>query len=336
MYIKELKIGSLQLAHNLILAPLCGCSSLPLRVLAKENGAALSYPDMVKSEAVVRHNLKTLNLINFLEDERPIGIQICGGDPQTMHDTACIITERQPDLIDINMGCPVRKIVNSNAGSALLQDPGKAEAVIKAVVKATHLPVTVKIRSGWNESTLSYCEVAKAAENAGAAAITLHPRTREQFFKAHSNWEHIRQIKSLVSIPVIGNGDVKTAEDARQMFEETGCDGIMIGRGAMGNPWIFQQIKHYLTNGEHLLKPDWSKVLATVVRHFQLMIQSEGVHRGVLKMRRHACWYIKGYPGAAKLRQRFMSMRIPEDFCAIMADLGVAVDVSVDDNGQAA
>ena len=300
--IKPLQIGSVTLPNNLILAPMAGVTDLPFRSLCRQEGAGLIYTEMVSAKAVLYKNKNTEELMTIDPRENPVSLQLFGSDPKIMAEIAHQIEERPFDILDINMGCPVPKIVNNGEGSALMKNPILAEKIIKEMVKAVHKPVTVKIRKGFDDDHVNAVEMAKRAEAAGAAAIAVHGRTREQFYSGKADWDIIRQVKEAVSIPVIGNGDLLCAEDVIRMQNETGCDGFMIARGAQGNPWIFRQILHYFETGEILPKPEFQEVRDMILRHAQMMIDFKGEYIAIREIRKHAAWYTAGYKNSSKLR----------------------------------
>ena len=300
--IKPLQIGSVTLPNNLILAPMAGVTDLPFRLLCKEQGAGLLCMEMVSAKAILYKNKNTIDLLKIDERELPVSLQLFGSDPDIISSIAHQIEDRPFDILDINMGCPVPKIVNNGEGSALMKNPKLAGEIIEKTVKAIQKPVTVKIRKGFDDDHVNAVEVAKIAEASGAAAIAVHGRTREQYYSGKADWDIIRQVKEAVSIPVIGNGDLLTAEDVIAMQEQTGCDGFMIGRGAQGNPWIFRQVLHYFETGEHLLKPSFEEVTEMMLRHARMMLEFKGEYTGIREIRKHGAWYTAGYPNSAKLR----------------------------------
>lgn len=300
--IKPLQIGSVTLPNNLILAPMAGVTDLPFRLLCKEQGAGLLCMEMVSAKAILYKNKNTEALLEIDKRENPVSLQLFGSDPEIISQIAHQIEERPFDILDINMGCPVPKIVNNGEGSALMKNPKLAGEIIEKTVKAIDKPVTVKIRKGFDEEHVNAVEMAKIAEAAGAAAIAVHGRTREQYYSGKADWDIIRQVKEAVSIPVIGNGDLLCAEDVIAMEEQTGCDGFMIGRGAQGNPWIFRQVLHYFETGELLPKPSLQEVTDTILRHARMQLEFKGEYIGIREIRKHAAWYTAGYPGSAKLR----------------------------------
>ena len=296
------KIGNVTLENNIILAPMAGVCDLPFRVLCKEQGAGLLCMEMVSAKGIYYHNRNTEILLATVPEERPVSLQLFGADADIMSEMAKRIEERPFDILDINMGCPVPKVVNNGEGSALMKQPKLVYEIISKMVKAIEKPVTVKIRKGFDDAHVNAVEIAKIAEEAGAAAIAVHGRTREQYYSGKADWDIIRQVKEAVSIPVIGNGDILTAQDVYEMRRQTGCDGFMIGRGAQGNPWIFRQILHYMETGEELPKPDIREVADMVLRHARAQIAFKGELMGMREMRKHAAWYTSGYKNSAKLR----------------------------------
>ena len=301
---EALKIGNVVLENNLVLAPMAGVCDLPFRVLCKEQGAGLLCMEMVSAKGIYYHNKNTELLLATAPEEHPISLQLFGADADIMSEMAKRIEDRPFDILDINMGCPVPKVVNNGEGSALMKQPRLVYEIISKIVKAIQKPVTVKIRKGFDGEHINAVEIARIAEEAGAAAIAVHGRTREQYYSGKADWEIIRRVKQSVSIPVIGNGDLFSGEDVRAMREQTGCDGFMIGRGAQGNPWIFQQIRYYLDTGKNLPKPDLKEVTELLLRHARSQIAFKGEYIGIREMRKHAAWYTSGYKHSAKLRGR--------------------------------
>lgn len=300
--IMPLQIGNVTLENNLILAPMAGVTDLPFRLLCKEKGAGLLCMEMVSAKAILYKNKNTQALLEIDPRENPVSLQLFGSDPDIISQIAHEIEDRPFDILDINMGCPVPKIVNNGEGSALMKNPRLAGEIIEKTVKAIKKPVTVKIRKGFDDEHVNAVEMAKVAQESGAAAVAVHGRTREQFYSGKADWDIIRQVKEAVSIPVIGNGDLLTAEDVIAMKEQTGCDGFMIGRGAQGNPWIFEQILHYFKTGEHKRKPSVEEVTDMILRHARMMLDFKGEYIGIREIRKHAAWYTAGYPNSAKLR----------------------------------
>lgn len=301
--IKQLKIGNVTLPNNLILGPMAGVTDLPFRLLCKEQGAGLLCMEMVSAKAILYKNRNTEPLLTIDERENPVSLQLFGSDPEIVSSIAHSIEERPFDILDINMGCPVPKIVNNGEGSALMKDPVLAGKIIEKTVKAIKKPVTVKIRKGFDDDHVNAVEMAHIAEECGAAAVAVHGRTREQYYSGKADWEIIRQVKEAVKIPVIGNGDLNSAEDVINMSNQTGCDGFMIARGAQGNPWIFRQILHYFETGEKLEKPTLDEVADMILRQAKMMLEFKGEYIGIREIRKHAAWYTGGYPNSSRLRE---------------------------------
>ena len=301
--VTELQIGSVTLENNLILAPMAGVTDLPFRLLAQEQGAGLICMEMVSAKALQYNNKNTYQLLEVDERERPVSLQLFGSDPDCISEMAKKIEDKPFDILDINMGCPVPKVVNNGDGSALMKNPKLAGEILRKTVKAIKKPVTVKIRKGFDEEHINAVDMAKIAEDAGVAAIAVHGRTREQYYSGKADWDIIAQVKDAVSIPVIGNGDILDAKDVIAMKEQTGCDGFMIGRGAQGNPWIFHQILHYFETGELIGKPPMEEMIETMLRHARMQINFKGEELyGIREFRKHAAWYTAGYKNSAKLR----------------------------------
>ena len=302
--IQTLKIGDVSLKNNLILAPMAGVTDLPFRLLCKEQGAGLLCMEMVSAKAIYFNNKNTEELLTIDDREPPVSLQLFGSDPDIISEMAKKIENRPFSILDINMGCPVPKVAGNGEGSALMKNPKLVEEIVSKTAKAIKKPVTVKIRKGFDDEHINAVEIARIAEAAGAAAVAVHGRTREQYYSGKADWDIIRQVKEAVKIPVIGNGDVTSPEAARQLMETTGCDGIMIGRGAQGNPWIFRQILYWMETGEEEPKPDLEEVKAMILRHAKMLVEYKGAYTGIREMRKHVAWYTAGYPNSAKLRAR--------------------------------
>jgi len=297
-----MKIGNVELANNLILAPMAGVSDLPFRLLCKEQGAGMVCMEMISAKAITYGNKKTFALMETLPQEHPVSLQLFGNDPDVMAQAARMIEEQPFDILDINMGCPVLKVVGNGEGSALMKDPALAGRIVSAVVSATSRPVTVKIRKGFDDAHVNAVEIAKVCEQAGAAAVAVHGRTREQLYKGEADWEIIRKVKEALRIPVIGNGDVTGPDSAAAMLTQTGCDAVMIGRAAQGNPWIFSQILTARETGTEPEKPSRREISEMILRHLSLQIRYKGESIAVREMRKHIAWYTAGLAHSARLR----------------------------------
>ena len=299
----SLKIGNVTLENNLILAPMAGVTDLPFRLLCKEQGAGLICTEMISAKAIYFKNKNTETLMEIDERERPVSLQLFGSDPDLMAEIARQIEPRNFDILDINMGCPVPKVVNNGEGSALMKNPRLVHEIVSKVSNAIEKPLTIKIRKGFAEDCVNAVEIAKIAEDAGAAAVAVHGRTREQYYAGNADWDIIRKVKEAVSIPVIGNGDVDYPQKAEALVRETGCDGIMIGRAVQGNPWLFSQILHYQKTGELLPKPGMEEVKEMILRHAKMQLEYKGNYTGMREMRKHVAWYTTGMPHSASVRR---------------------------------
>ncbi|MEG6520601.1 tRNA dihydrouridine synthase DusB [Desulfotomaculum sp. 1211_IL3151] len=299
-----MNIGSVKLANHVIAAPMAGVTDRAYRIIAREQGCGLAVTEMVSDLALLFANPRTYRMLDFRGEIEPLSVQIFGSNPETMAKAAAIVVERGANIVDINMGCPTPKIVKNNEGSALMREPQLAAKITESVVKAVpSVPVTVKFRKGWDEHSVNAVEFARRMEESGAAAVAVHGRTRSQFYSGKADWEIIKKVKEALRIPVIGNGDIWSAQDAARMLGVTGCDGIMVGRGAMGNPWLFRELVHFLNTGEVLPGPNPEERIKTAIRHLALMVESKGEQVAVFEMRKHAAWYTKGMRGAARIRE---------------------------------
>lgn len=299
---KKLTIGNVTLENPYILAPMAGVTDLPFRLLCREQGAGLLCMEMVSAKAIQYNNKNTKALLTIHPDEQPVSLQLFGSDPDVISEIAKQIEELPFSILDINMGCPVPKIVKNGEGSALMKNPKLVYEIVSKTVKAIQKPVTVKIRKGFDDSCINAVEIAKIIEDAGAKAVAVHARTREQYYSGKADWDIIRQVKEAVSIPVIGNGDVTSGESAVAMQEQTGCDGVMIGRGAQGNPWIFSELLEYERTGKMPARPTKEEIKKMIARHAKLQMEYKGEFLGIREMRKHVSWYTTGLPNSAKLR----------------------------------
>lgn len=315
-----MKIGNIELANNLMLAPMAGVTDLPFRMLCKEQGCGLLYTEMVSAKAIYYKNKNTKPLLEVNPAERPIAVQLFGSDPKIMGEMAHQIEDGPYDIIDVNMGCPVPKVVNNGEGSGLMKNPRLVGEILSSIVKAVKKPVTVKFRKGFDDNSVNAVEIARVAEASGVSAVAVHGRTREQYYTGKADWEIIRQVKEAVQIPVIGNGDIFTAADAVRMLKETGCDGLMIARGAKGNPWLFAQILHYIKTGEELPPPTISEIKEMILRHTQLQLQYKGEYIGIREMRKHVAWYTAGCPHSAALRQAVNEAETVADLTTLITE----------------
>jgi len=305
--LKPFKIGNINIETPILLAPMAGITDYSFRILCKEQGAGIVYSEFVSADGIIRENSTTLEMIKFFEEERPIGVQIFGDDPNIMAQAAKYVVENfKPDILDINYGCPVPKVTKKGAGSAALKDLGLMKEITEAVIgSVSDIPVTIKMRAGWDLQSIIVEEAGQIIEKAGAKAITLHPRTARQTYKGKANWELIKLLKETVSIPVIGNGDVTTPQNILDMHDQTNCDGVMIGRAALGNPWFFKQASALL-EGNIVSEATTEERVSLCKRHFDLLLESRGTRKGLYLMRKHFGWYIKGFPGAADFRIRLV------------------------------
>ena len=317
---KTLRIGNVTLENNLILAPMAGVTDLPFRILCKEQGAGLSCMEMVSAKAILYKNKNTKELLTIDKREHPVSLQLFGSDPEIISEIARQIEELPFDILDINMGCPVPKVVNNGDGSELMKQPLLAGKIIEKTAKAIQKPLTVKIRKGFDEAHVNAVELAHIAEECGAAAVAVHGRTREQYYSGGADWEIIRQVKEAVNIPVIGNGDLFTGEDVKKMERQTGCDGFMVGRGAQGNPWIFKQMLFYLETGKELPKPSMEEMVRMMLRHAKMLIEYKGDYTGIREMRKHAAWYTGGYRNASKIRGKINEVESYQELCALFEE----------------
>lgn len=318
---KQLKIGSVTLENPLILAPMAGVTDLPFRLLCKEQGVGLICMEMVSAKAVLYNNKNTETLLKIDQRECPVSLQLFGSEPEIISQIAARLENRPFSILDINMGCPVPKVVNNGEGSALMKNPKLAAEIVRQTVNAIEKPVTVKIRKGFGDDNINAVEMAKYLEDAGASAIAVHGRTRAQYYAGEADWDIIRQVKEAVSIPVIGNGDIVDGASAKQMMDQTGCDGIMIGRACRGNPWIFKQVLTYLETGEVVKKPSMKEVKDMIMRHAGLMVDIKGVYTGMHEMRKHVAWYTAGYPHSAQVRRFTNEIETMEDLERLLEKL---------------
>lgn len=315
-------IGNVEIKNNVVLAPMAGISNSAYRTIIKEMGAGLIYAEMVSDKAISYESKKTIEMLYMTDMERPIAQQIFGSDKESFVKAAKYIEETmKPDIIDINMGCPVPKVaIKNQAGSALLKNPKKVYEIVSSVVKSVNVPVTVKIRSGWDSNSINAVEIAKMIERAGASAITVHPRTRAQGYTGNADWNIIKVVKENVTIPVIGNGDIRSCYDAKRMLEETKCDAVMIGRGVLGNPWLIKECVEYLATGKEPIKVSLKEKMDMVKRHYKLLEETKGEKLALLEMRTHAAWYLKGLENSTKLKEAIFKTKTKEEFLKLIDD----------------
>ena len=328
----SLYIGNVKIEGNLFLGPMAGVTDLPFRLLCKEKGADLVYTEMVSAKGVQYNNKNTEGLLRIAEEERPAALQLFGADPDILRETARRLEHRNFDILDINMGCPVPKVVNNGEGSALMKNPELIGEIVRKLVEGYSKPVTVKIRKGFQEDSNNAVEIARIAEANGAAAIAVHARTREQYYSGKADWEVIRSVKEAVSVPVIGSGDVFTVQDAKRMIDRTGCDAIMLARGTRGNPWIFSQIKAYLKDGTILPKPEFREVHEMILRHGALSVEYKGEFIGIREMRKHVAWYTTGYPGSARFRSRVNEIETMDDLRHLLEEYEMHIEKSLNNS----
>lgn len=324
MYLHPLTIGSLTLPHHIMFAPMAGVSDLPFRLLCHEQGSALGVTELISAKAITYRNRNTYAMLETHPDEGPVAIQLFGSEPDVFAEAIRLMRahaeeqdNRRCDVLDLNMGCPVPKVVSNGEGSALMKDPRLIEEIVRACVQAAACPVTVKMRSGFDKQHVNAVECALAAEAGGASMITVHARTRDQMYSGRADWRVIRAVKEAVKVPVTGNGDVTDGDSAKRMFEETGCDGIMIARAAQGNPWVFREVLHELRTGEALSRPSAEEVYEMILRHASLLMQDKGEYVAVREMRKHIAWYTAGFKGAARMRDR---VNLIEDMDALKSE----------------
>jgi tRNA-dihydrouridine synthase B len=316
--VSELKIGQSEIPNPVVLAPMAGVTDKAFRIIAREHGCGLVYTEMISAKALCYHNSRTRELLDLEGEEQPIAVQLFGCEPEVMAEGARLAVQAGAMLLDINMGCPVPKVVKNGEGSALLEKPELAAEIVRRMVEVAPVPVMAKIRIGWNAPNIVAVSFAQRLEEAGISAIAVHGRTRDQYYAGTANWDVIRRVKEAVSIPVIGNGDIWTARDAAQMLAETGCDAVMLGRGVQGNPWLISQVRHYLEHGEELLPPSPAEKLQGAIRHLELVLQLKGEEAGIREMRKHLAWYLKGMKRTAPVKEALFRAKSKEEVGRIL------------------
>lgn len=316
-----MKIGDLQLDNNIFLAPMAGVTDMPFRVICREQGCGFVYTEMVSAKGMHYNDVKSHKLTELDDAEKPAGVQIFGSDPDILASIAERLNHSDAALIDINMGCPTPKITKNGEGSALMLKPALVGEIVKSVSAVSTKPVTVKIRKGWDDGHVNAVEIALLAERNGASAVAVHGRTREQFYSGKADWDIIKRVKEAVSVPVIGNGDIFRPEDAARMLEHTGCDAVMVGRGAQGNPWIFKRIRHYIMTGELLPEPSISEKINMIVRHMGMLVELKGEHTGICEMRKHIAWYIKGIRNSSAVKEKVFRTESQEAIIGLLMEL---------------
>ena len=315
-----MKIGNVQLDNEVFLSPMAGVTDLPFRTICKEKGCGMLYTEMINAKALCYDDENTKKMLRMDKDEHPVAVQIFGSDPEFMGKAAIIMNQYPNEILDINMGCPAPKVIKNGDGSALMRNPKLAAEVLTAVAKNSEKPVTLKIRKGWDDDSVNAVEIAKIAEECGISALAIHGRTREQFYSGKADWDIIAEIKQAINIPVIGNGDVFEVEDAVNMLEKTKCDAIMIGRGAQGNPWIFNRINHYMKTGKILPEPTLEEKITTAIRHMNLAVAEHGDYVAVREMRKHIGWYLKGLKNSAKYRDQINKITDYKEVIAMLEE----------------
>lgn len=318
-----MNIGNVSLDNRVFLSPMAGVTDLPFRLICKQKGCGMLYTEMINAKALCYNDENTKKMTKIEDEEHPIAIQIFGSEPEYMGRAAEILNSHSNEILDINMGCPAPKVIKNGDGSALMKNPKLAEEVMRAVVENSTKPVTLKIRKGWDDNSVNAVEIAKIAEQAGISAVAIHGRTREQYYSGKADWDIIKEIKESISIPVIGNGDVFEIEDAINMLEKTNCDAIMIGRGAQGNPWIFNRINHYMQTGEILPKPTAEEKINTAIEHMKLAVAEHGEYVAVREMRKHIGWYIKGLKNSARYRDEINKLTDSEGVIMKLRELSL-------------